>query len=108
MGQQPGGVLRRAFNLWERTAAAYLEALVRNPLFLGANGALLGWLLTLRRVADEASQMALAAAGLPTRRDQERALHLLQTIEGRLDDLEARLEQPASGTAPPASRHGGR
>ena len=41
---------------------------------------------------------AAAALGLPTRRDQERALHKLNQLESRLYDLEERLSPPG----PPA------
>ena len=79
---------KEAFNIWERTTMAYLDGLARNPAFLGASGA--G--VTLKKMADMGGQWYLAWLGLPTRRDQERTLHLLQQIEGRIDDLQLKLE----------------
>lgn len=100
MSTSEPSLLRQSFNLWERTTAAYLEALVRNPLVLRASGASLGWLLATRKLADDGVQGLIGALGLATRRDQEQTLHLLHTIEGRLDDLEHELGRGAAGRHP--------
>lgn len=81
----------RLFTLWERTTSAYLDTLARSPLLLGAAGNWIGWSLLAKRLSDSGVHTLLTTLGLATRRDQERALHLLQQIEGRLDDLELRL-----------------
>jgi hypothetical protein len=86
-------MLRQAFNLWERTTGAYLEALTRNPFFLTASGGGLGGLLHLKRIADTAIESLVSSMGLATRSDQERTLHLLHRIEGRLEDLRLELAE---------------
>jgi hypothetical protein len=84
---------KQAFNVWERSTSAYFDALVRNSAFLTAGGASLSGALTFKKMADTSMQLLLSSMGLPIRRDQERTLHLLQQIEGRLDDLQFQLEQ---------------
>lgn len=84
-------LLSSTFHLWERAASSYLEALAQSPLLLATAGSWLGWSFNLKRLSDDGLQAVIAALGLPTRRDQERALHLLQEIEGRLEDLELRV-----------------
>lgn len=84
---------RQAFTLWERTSAAYLETLTRNPLFLGVNSGWLNGFLMVKKATDSGMRTLLSSLGLPTRHDQERTLHLLQQIEARLDDLEYTLRQ---------------
>lgn len=81
----------RPFSLWQRAASAYLESLAQSPLLLTSAGHWMGWAFTAKQWTDGALHSLLAAWGLATRRDQEKALHLLQQIEGRLDDLEFRL-----------------
>lgn len=90
MSTRPG-LFRQTFNFWERSTAATMEGLVRNPAILTASGAWLDWLLTARKIADTGAAGVMATIGLANRRDQEKALHLLHKIEGRLEDLEHRL-----------------
>jgi len=87
MTQPQTNPFRQAFTIWERTTSAYFDALVRNAAFL---------------TASSTGQMFLAWVGLPTRRDQERALHLLHQIEGRLDDIQFQLEGRESTPQPDA------
>ncbi len=87
------GLFRQTFNLWERTTAAHLEGLVRNPMVLKTSAQWMNWLLTARKIADTGIDGVMAAIGLASRRDQEQALHLLHKIEGRLEDLEQRLSE---------------
>jgi hypothetical protein len=87
------GLFRQAFNTWERTTSAYMEGLVRNPVFLTTSGHWMNWLLTARKIADTGIDGLMATIGLASRRDQEQALHLLHKIEGRLEDLEQRLNE---------------
>ena len=95
-------LFRQAFKLWERTTNAYVDALVRNPLFLTASGLGLNSALMFKRATDSSMLVFLSLMGLPNRRDQEKTLHLLHQIDGRLDDLEFRLE----GARAPKARAG--
>ena len=91
------GLFRQTFNLWERTVAAHLEGLVRNPVVLTTSGQWISWLLTAKKIADTGLDGLMASIGLASRRDQEQALHLLHKIEGRLEDLEQRLDDEPTG-----------
>ncbi len=86
-------IFRQAFALWERTASAYFAALSRNPFFLGSTGSGLNALFSAKKVADDALTSFVSALGLATREDQERTLHLLHQIEGKLEDLEFELAE---------------
>ena len=46
-----------------------------------------------KAATDRAVSQWWGAIGLPTKRDQERALHKLNTLESRLLDLEDRLAE---------------
>lgn len=96
---------KQAFNLWERTTSACFEELARNSTFLSANGAGLNSVLNFKKIADMSSQYYLSSIGLPTRRDQERTLHLLQQIEGRLDDLQFQIDSWRRERQAPATTH---
>jgi len=100
--QQYPNMFRQAFDLWERTTSAYFQSLVRNPLFLTANSACLNSMLMAKKVADSSMRTMISSFGLPTRHDQERALHMLHKIEARLDDMEFRMEQAPAHAAPQA------
>jgi hypothetical protein len=89
---------RQAFAAWERSTSATFDALARNPFFLGSSGSGLNAVLAMKKIADQALTSFVGALGLATRHDQERTLHLLHQIEGKLEDLQFELErqQPAS------------
>lgn len=87
--------LRQVYTFWERTAAAYLEALTRNPLFLSTNANWLNGFLMFKKAADSGLRSLFSGLGLPTRHDQERTLHMLHQIAARLDDLEFSMTQQA-------------
>ncbi len=92
-------LFRQMFNLWERTTAAYLEALVRNPLYLTTAGTWMNWLFLTKKLTDSRMQSLWASCGLATRRDQEKMLHLLHKIDGRLEDLEFRMDHQTPSNA---------
>jgi len=84
---------KAGFDAWESITAKYLEQWVRSPALLEPAGGLLAAFAKARAAGDEAVAAFWAALGLPTRRDQERALHLLDTIGGKLIDLEDRIAE---------------
>jgi hypothetical protein len=92
MSDAQNNPFRQAFQMWERTTSAYFDALVRNTAFLTASGTSMNSIFELKKLADLGMRQFLTAMGLPTRRDQERTLDLLQKIEGRLDDLQFQLQ----------------
>jgi hypothetical protein len=59
---------------------------------LEPTAAMLTAALKWKKQADDAVNATWARMGLPTRREQERMLHLLNQIQSRLIDLEERLE----------------
>jgi hypothetical protein len=45
-----------------------------------------------KKAADDVKEQVWAQAGLPTKRDQERALHMLNQLQSRIMDLEEKLQ----------------
>lgn len=91
---------RQAFNFWERTTRTYFDTLIRSPLFLTASGAGLNSFFMLKKATDQGLATFISGMGLPTRKDQIKALHLLNQLEGRLDDLEFKLADPTLDARP--------
>lgn len=83
---------KKGFAAWESATAAYLEQVLVNPQVLGPAGTMLTLAMKTKAATDKAVASWWAAVGLPTRRDQERALHKLNQLESRLLDLEEQLE----------------
>lgn len=89
---------KKGFEAWERTTAEYLDVVLKNPAVLGPAGSLLTAAMKTKAASDRAVASWWGAVGLPTKRDQERALHKLNTLESRLLDLEERIEDgPTDG-----------
>jgi hypothetical protein len=84
---------KKSFDTWEDLTAKYLEVWLKSPLVLGGSGALLSTLLKAKNAGDDVRTQLLHALGMPTKRDHDRALHLLNQISSRLSDLEDRLSQ---------------
>lgn len=82
---------KQGFDAWEKATAQYLEKVLSNPAVLAPAGAMLTAVMKTKVATDRAASAWWAALGLPTRRDQERALHKLDQLETRLYDLEERL-----------------
>ena len=87
---------KKGFDAWEDATAKYLELWLKSPLLLGPSGAMLTAVMKTRAAAELAKAALWAELGLPTKRDQERVLHLLNQLNSRLLDLEEKLEQPSS------------
>ncbi len=92
---------RHAFNLWEKTTRAYFDTLIRSPLFLSTSGAGLNSFFMLKKFTDRGLETCISSMGLPTRKDQVKALHLLNQLEGRLDDLKFNIDDQGVGTVKP-------
>ena len=88
----PWGAFKRYFKAWDTATTPYLDSLLKNPLLLEPVAGCLGAATKLKRAADTLSAGLWSGMGLPTRRDQERTLHVLHQLESRLIDLEERLE----------------
>jgi hypothetical protein len=84
---------KKTFAAWESATAAYLDKVMTNPAVLGPAGAMLTSFAKTKAATDRAVASWWAAVGLPTRRDQERALHKLNQLESRLFDLEEKLDE---------------
>ena len=82
---------KKGFDAWEQATAQYMEKVMKNPVVLGPAGAMLTAAMKTKAATDRAMAPWWAALGLPTRRDQERALHKLNQLESRLFDLEEQL-----------------
>lgn len=82
---------KKSFDAWERTTAQYLENVMQNPSVLRPSGAVLTAVMKTKTATDKALAAWWGAWGLPTKRDQERALHKINQLESRILDLEDEL-----------------
>lgn len=83
---------KQMFVAWEGATADYMEQVIRSPAVLEPGGAWLTTLMKLKAGSDQLAAGLWGALGLPTKRDQERTLHLLNQLHSRVLDLEERLE----------------
>jgi hypothetical protein len=83
---------KKWFDRWEDATAEYLEHWLKSPLVLEPAGAWLTAMMKVKTASDRAAAAWWGGLGLPTKRDQERALHALNQLESRLNDLEEKLE----------------
>jgi hypothetical protein len=87
---------KKGFDVWEQATAKWVEEWMKSPLVLGPSGALLTMAMKAKKLADDAKARSWGELGLPTKRDQERTLHLLNQLQSRIMDLEERLESKGS------------
>ena len=83
---------KKGFDAWENATAKWVEEWMKSPLVLGPSGAVLTMAMKAKKFADDVKERSWAEMGLPTKRDQERTLHLLNQLQSRIMDLEERLE----------------
>lgn len=83
---------KKGFDAWEDATAKYLEHWLRSPLVLGPSAQVLSMVMKAKAAGDNARAEWWSNMGLPTKRDQERTLHLLNQLQSRLMDLEDKLE----------------
>ena len=84
---------KKAFYAWEDSTAKYLEQWMKSPLLLGPSGMMLGGAMKAKAAYDKAASNWVGHLGVATKRDQERALHILHQLESRMIDLEERLAE---------------
>jgi len=87
----PWEIYKKFFNAWETTTAQYMETVMKSPLVLEPGGAWLTAMMKAKTQTDKVAAGFWGSLGLPTKRDQERALHKLNQLESRLLDLEEKL-----------------
>lgn len=86
-------IWKKSFDSWENTTAQYLESWLKSPALLAPSGALLTAVMKAKARGDQAAADLWGAVGLPTRRDQERTLHLLNQLQSRINDLEQKIDE---------------
>ncbi len=84
---------KQGFDAWEKATAQLVEKWMRSPLVLGPSGALLSAVMKAKVASDKAAALWWGSLGLPTKRDQERALHALNQLQSRILDLEEKLAE---------------
>jgi hypothetical protein len=82
---------KKGFDAWEDATAKYFEHWLKSPLVLGPSGAMLTAAMKMKAASDQAKAKMWGELGLPTKRDQERTLHMLNQLQSRILDLEERL-----------------
>lgn len=90
---------KKGFEAWEESTARYTQVLLKSPMMLGPSGAMLSAVMRAKTAHDRAATAWWSAMGLPTKRDQEKTLHVLRELESRLMDLEERLVESSPGRA---------
>jgi hypothetical protein len=83
---------KKTFDVWERHTADYLDQWLKSPTVLEPSGAVLSGMFRAKAAGDRALAGWWSLWGLPTKADQERALHRLNQLQSRLLDLEEKLE----------------
>ncbi len=84
---------KRGFEVWENKTAQAFETVLKKPSVLGPMGSMLTATMKLKAKSDGYVSGWWSMVGLPTRRDQERTLHLLNQLNSRLIDLEEQLRE---------------
>lgn len=84
---------KAAFDQWENASAEYSEKVMKMPAVLGPAGSVLSRVMKVKAASDRAQASWWSAWGLPTKRDQERTLHLLHQLESKIHDLEEQLAE---------------
>jgi uncharacterized protein YlxW (UPF0749 family) len=82
---------KKGFDQVEDTTARYVEQWLKSPLVLGPSGKAFSEAMKVKASTDRAVAQWWGMVGLPTKRDQERTLHLLNQMQSRLIDLEEQL-----------------
>lgn len=91
---------KRSFDVWEKSTATLLDSWLKSPLVLEPAGMMLTSMMKAKVLSDKAFALWWGGLGLPTKRDQERALFALQELESRLLDLEEQLEDRLEAQQP--------
>ena len=86
----------KLYSTWEKQTAAYFDKVLRNPGFLELSGNIMGAALRSKIVVDQLLMATWKSLLLPTKRDQERTLHLLNELHSRVNDLEDELTDQQS------------
>ena len=82
---------KKGFWAWEQATTQFATQVLQNPSVIGPAGAMLSAAMRTKAATDRALERGLSAFGLSTRRDQERALHMLNQLQSRIYDLEEQL-----------------
>lgn len=98
---------KKAFDTWENAAAQWSESAMKSSMILAPSGALLSSVLKSRAALDRLTTMVWSTLGLATRRDQERTLHALNQMQSRLMDLEEKLADKQTDSAPRKAKRAG-
>jgi len=83
---------KKGFDAWEATTADYLDGVLKQPNVLEPAGSMLTAVMKVKRAHDQALAAWWRGMGLPTKHDQERALHRINQLESKILDLQEALE----------------
>ncbi len=84
---------KQSFDVWEKSTATFFETWLKSPVVLEPAGMALTAMMKTKAASDRMMALWWGSLGLPTKRNQERALHALNELESRLMDLEEKLEE---------------
>lgn len=105
----PFDIGRTMLEAWEKNMGEFLEKLTRDEAFLKTMTQAVGSSLDVKKEMEGHVERYLKSVNMPTRTDLDRMFTYLHRIEGRLLDLEDRLDQmaPAAPPDPAAARPAG-
>lgn len=84
---------KKGFDAWESATAKLMEEVLKSPAVLFPSGVMLSSAMKAKATYDRAMAQWVGAAGVATKRDQERVLHAIHQLESKLLDLEERLAE---------------
>ena len=84
---------KKGFDMWEQRTAEMMETALKSAVLLEPMGGILSASMKLKAASEKAAAQWWGGLGLPTKREQEKTLHVLNQIQSRLIDLEERLAE---------------
>ena len=84
---------KKGFDAWDAATTRYFDAVLRSPVMLVPSGSMVTGLAKAQARRDKMMSAWWSLWGLPTRREQERAMHTLHQLHSRIIDLEEELHE---------------
>ncbi|MBL4637256.1 MAG: hypothetical protein JKY56_25600 [Kofleriaceae bacterium] len=86
-------VWKSGFDRWERSTSEYLDKALQSPAILGPTGTILKTVMRTKSTANKMVARAWNTIGLTSRNEQDRAVHRINQLEGKILDLQEELQE---------------
>lgn len=90
---QTWSMWKKGFEVWDAATTRYLDAVMRAPAVLVPSGSMVTAMAKAQARRDKLVAGWWSLLGLPTRREQERAMHSLHQLHSRIIDLEEQIDE---------------